>query len=142
MKITRSVVLALLLTGCFAQQAEQTGSGDPEHIWQQNQDADEQKDVFIDEADLSEADQLALLYAEAITVRDTMDEVLPQMDPILAGAIEAAVEAFRADVGYLEYYTQLADREPLLPKDQGEVVALITRIEEAMLLFAEAIDLL
>lgn len=85
------------------------------------------------------ADELRNSYEQAekvlVIVRDQIDK---QQKQILSGAIQT----FEEDLEALQYYVDLADREPLLEKDREEVSRLSRRIEDAMTLFSAVLDLL
>ena len=92
--------------------------------------------------ELSEAEALALSYAEAVEVRDLVIEVSSEMNPETQEALADAIEAFTADIETLKYFAELADREPLLDEDHRTVAELTASIEEAITLFVNVLELI
>jgi|GEM_PF-2315583 hypothetical protein len=91
---------------------------------------------------LQEAEALMLSYTEAIKIHDLVVEVISEMDTETQEALAEAIDAFSTDIEALKYYTELADREPLLDQDHLAVLEITANIEEAIALFANILEVI
>ena len=96
----------------------------------------------IQEPDLTTAETLQLLYTEAIAVYDHVVAFSSTLDPQEQEALSEAIAAFSADIETLKYYSEVADREPLLDDDHVILISLTKNIEDAIELFAHVMDML
>jgi len=91
--------------------------------------------------EVSQAQALLLSYEEAVVVREVVQELYKELDTNIQEALDEPLAAFSADIEALKYYTDLADREPLLDADHIVVLEITARIEEALAFFTQILEL-
>lgn len=94
-----------------------------------------------EDAEVSQAQALLLSYEEAVVVREVVQELYKELDTNIQEALDKPLAAFSADIEALKYYTDLADREPLLDADHIVVLEITARIEEALAFFTQILEL-
>lgn len=94
-----------------------------------------------EDAEVSQAQALLLSYEEAVVVREVVQKLYKELDTNVQEALDKPLAAFSADIEALKYYTDLADREPLLDADHIVVLEITARIEEALAFFAHILEL-